>query len=126
MRTTKVDRKKVIADLAVFDWSKIDSMTDLDIARQVAANPDAPPMLSPEDIANLRSTGRARVVRPLDVRAVRSKTGLSQERFAASFGISVATLRNWEQGRRQPEGPARALLMAIDAEPKTVMRAIAN
>ena len=46
--------------------------------------------------------------------AIRAKTGLSQDRFARAFQISPYTLRNWEQGRRVPEGPARALLLAID------------
>lgn len=60
----------------------------------------------------------------LDVAAVRAKTGLSQERFATAFRISPHTLRNWEQGRRRPEGPARALIMAIDRDPVALMRAL--
>jgi putative transcriptional regulator len=60
----------------------------------------------------------------LDVAAIRAKTGLSQERFAKSFRISPHTLRNWEQGRRSPEGPARALLIAIDRDPAALMRAL--
>jgi len=68
--------------------------------------------------------GRMRVVRPVDVAAIRAKTGLSQDRFARAFQISPHTLRNWEQGRRVPEGPARALLMAIDRDPHGVMRAL--
>ncbi len=62
--------------------------------------------------------GKWRVVLPLDVAAVRRKTRLSQERFARAFRISTHTLRNWEQGRRAPEGPALALLTAIDREPQ--------
>ena len=69
-------------------------------------------------------TGRMRVVRPLDVAEIRAKTGLSQQRFAKAFQISPHTLRNWEQGRRVPEGPARALLMAIDRDPKALLRAL--
>ncbi len=65
-----------------------------------------------------------RVVRPLDVAEIRAKTGLSQQRFAKAFQISPHTLRNWEQGRRVPEGPARALLMAIDRDPKALLRAL--
>lgn len=48
-----------------------------------------------------------------DVRSVREKYGLSQPRFAALMGISVGTLRNWEQGRRKPEGSARVLLRVV-------------
>ena len=68
--------------------------------------------------------GRLRVVKPLDVASIRAKTGLSQDRFARAFRISPHTLRNWEQGRRFPEGPARALLLAIDRDPKALMRAL--
>ncbi len=60
----------------------------------------------------------------LDVAAIRAKTGLSQERFAVAFRISPHTLRNWEQGRRRPEGPARALIVAIDRDPVALMRAL--
>lgn len=60
----------------------------------------------------------------LDAVEVRKKTGLSQEHFARRFGVNLATLRNWEQGVRQPEGPARILLMVIDAEPAAVDRAL--
>ena len=67
---------------------------------------------------------RARVIVPLDVAAIRAKTGLSQARFARAFQISPHTLRNWEQRRRVPEGPARALLLAIDRDPKALMRAL--
>jgi putative transcriptional regulator len=49
---------------------------------------------------------------------------MSQDEFAAQFGISPATVRNWEQGRRQPEGPARVLLNIIEREPDVVKRAL--
>lgn len=61
---------------------------------------------------------------PVNVKNIRRKLGMSQVDFAATFGISPATLRNWEQGRRQPEGPARALLAIIDREPRAVRRAL--
>jgi putative transcriptional regulator len=60
----------------------------------------------------------------VDVGAVRAKLGLTQETFAAAFGVSVGTVRNWEQGRRRPEGPARALLVVIDKAPRMVMEAL--
>ncbi len=59
----------------------------------------------------------------IDVKGIRNKLGMTQDRFASRFGISTATLRNWEQGRRRPEGPARALLTIIDREPEAVRRA---
>lgn len=59
-----------------------------------------------------------------DVVAIRRKTGLSQVRFAKAVNISAATLRQWEQGRRRPQGPARALLTAIDRDPVGVIKAL--
>jgi len=56
-----------------------------------------------------------------DVRAVREGYGLSQSKFAALMGISAATLRNWEQGRRRPEGSARVLLRVVARNPKAVL-----
>ena len=58
------------------------------------------------------------------VRQIRESTGLSQERFAHLFHISVGTLRNWEQGRRHPHGPAAALLIAIKNDPRNVVAAL--
>lgn len=60
----------------------------------------------------------------VDVRAIRALTGLSQAKFAELLDIGVATLRNWEQGRREPTGPARALLRAIQKEPIAVIQAL--
>jgi putative transcriptional regulator len=56
----------------------------------------------------------------LDVSAVRHRTGLSQAAFSRRIGVSAATLRNWEQGRRTPEGPARVLLAMLDRNPRIV------
>ena len=58
------------------------------------------------------------------VRAIRQNLGKSQTEFALLIGVSVATLRNWEQGRRVPEGPARALLRVAAANPRAVIRAL--
>ena len=63
---------------------------------------------------------------PEDVRAIRAKLRKSQDEFALMIGVSVATLRNWEQGRRQPHGPARALLKVAAANPKAVAKALAR
>jgi len=56
-----------------------------------------------------------------DVQAIRKQYGLSQERFAKLLGISVSTLRNWEQGRRTPEGPARVLLRVAARHPEAIL-----
>ncbi len=62
----------------------------------------------------------------IDVRAVRKKLGMSQDVFARQFRVSASTIRNWEQGRRRPDGPARVLLQVIDKEPEAVKRALAG
>jgi putative transcriptional regulator len=67
------------------------------------------------------SVERAPVV---DVRSVRRKLGLSQSQFAARFGFTPATVKNWEQGRTQPDGPARILLAVIAHHPEAVEDAL--
>ena len=62
--------------------------------------------------------------RDVDVVGTRERLGLSQAEFATAFGGSVSTVRNWEQGRRTPEGPALVLLTVIEKAPRTVLRAI--
>ncbi len=57
---------------------------------------------------------------PEDVKAVRAKTGLSQQAFAGVLGVSVRTLQEWEQGRRKPQGPARALLAIASRHPSVL------
>lgn len=59
-----------------------------------------------------------------DVAGIREGYGLSQAKFAALLGISVRTLQNWEQGRRQPQGPARVLLRVAARSPKAVLDAV--
>ena len=56
-----------------------------------------------------------------NVKAIRIKYGLSQIKFAKMLGISPATLRNWEQGRRKPEGPARILLFVAEKHPEAIL-----
>jgi putative transcriptional regulator len=68
---------------------------------------------------------RVHVPAAIDVKAIRQKLGMSQAQFAASFGFGLAAVQNWEQGRRRPEGAARAFLTVIDREPEAVRRALA-
>ena len=86
-----------------FDWSRVDATTEQEIARQIA-----------EDEAEANRDAAKWV------RRVRRKVGLSQNQFATRIGVSVATLRNWEQGKRFPRGPARALLRIIDHAPEAL------
>jgi putative transcriptional regulator len=64
------------------------------------------------------------VFTPEDVQAIRRKLKKSQDEFALMLGVSVATLRNWEQGRRHPHGPARALLKIAAENPRAVEKAL--
>ena len=67
---------------------------------------------------------RVRTFRPADVKKVRATLGQSQQDFALMIGVSVATLRNWEQGRRTPDGPALALLRVAAKNPRAVAAAL--
>ena len=71
-----------------------------------------------------RRPARTMTFHPTDVQAVRAKLGTSQAEFALMIGISVATLRNWEQGRRTTDGPALALLRVAARNPKAVIQAV--
>ena len=62
--------------------------------------------------------------RPVDVKRIRNKLGVSQSQFAMMIGVSKSTLQNWEQGRREPEGPAKALLRIAEKQPKAVIEAL--
>jgi putative transcriptional regulator len=60
----------------------------------------------------------------IDVKAVREKTGMSQQKLCATFCISIGTLRHWEQGLRTPRGPARVLLKVVQHNPTAIIEAI--
>ena len=61
---------------------------------------------------------------PLDVKRIRSNLHVSQSQFALLIGVSKSTLQNWEQGRREPEGPAKALLRIVEKRPQAVLEAL--
>jgi putative transcriptional regulator len=73
-----------------------------------------------EPVDGLRVHSRS----PLDIAAIRKRAGLTQTGFARQIGVSPGTLRNWEQGRRAPEGPARVLLALLDRDPEIVARTL--
>jgi len=85
-------------------------------------------------LASIKEAGRIRrgeitparewVVKPIDPKAIRRGLGLTQTQFADMIGVSVSSLRNWEQGRRRPVGPARALLIVAQANPRVVHDAL--
>jgi putative transcriptional regulator len=91
------------------DWSRLDATTEEQIAAQIA-----------EDDAEVMRDAAAYV------RRVRRKVGLSQVAFANRIGVPVDTVRNWEQGKRLPRGPARALLRIIDRAPDLALAALGS
>jgi putative transcriptional regulator len=122
LRTAPRSRSEL--DLAKVDWRRVDATTDQEIADQVRQDPDTAPVFSAEQII---AAGR-RIARDdvEDVRVLRTRLGLSQERFAARFGFSVDAIRQYESHRRTPTGPARTLLRVIAREPDAVTRALAG
>jgi putative transcriptional regulator len=91
------------------DWARVDATTDAEIACHIA-----------EDAAEAAQDSAAWVVR------VRGRLGLSRKAFAKQIGVTVATLRDWEHGKRAPHGPARAFLRVIEREPEAVLRALSG
>ena len=91
-------------------------MDTLKLARALEEFKDA------EGFARLKTT-RIRID-PVNVKSIREKTGLTQQEFAQSFGFSLSTLRNWEQGAREPDGSARVLLKLIENDPRYMLEGI--
>jgi putative transcriptional regulator len=89
------------------DSARVDGTTEAEIARQAASDDDA-----------LRRDAAAYA------RRVRRKTGLTQAAFAARIGVPLDTVRNWEQGKRLPAGPAKALLRVLDRAPEAALTAL--
>jgi putative transcriptional regulator len=94
------------------DWTRVDAMTEDEIERDLASDPDAASPLT-------EAEGHA-----IRVQIVRKSTGLSQPRFAERFRIPLGTLRDWEQARSAPDGAAIAYLRVIERDPNAVVRAL--
>jgi putative transcriptional regulator len=71
-----------------------------------------------------RRVHRIVVLQRVDVRAIRTRLAMTQTRFAGTFGFTLHAVRNWEQGKRTPQGAARVLLTVIAREPEAVVRAL--
>ena len=89
------------------DWSRVDATTEEEMAAQIAQ----------DEAEAMRDTAAY-------ARRVRRRIGLSQVAFARRIGVPVDTVRNWEQGKRAPQGPARALLRIIDRAPELALSAL--
>jgi len=101
----------------LFPKTPMRPMTEAEISAAAAADPDAWPM-TPEEMAKARRVPR--------VKTLRRVLGLTQEEFAARYHIPLGTLRDWEQGRTEPDQPARAYLKVIASNPEDVSRALSN
>ncbi len=99
------------------DWARVMAMTEEEIEANALADPDNPPMTADE---------LARVRPGWTPKAIRERFNLTQEEFAARFGVPLGTLRDWERGARMPSGAAQTLLRVIDKEPEAVRRALAS
>jgi putative transcriptional regulator len=97
------------------DWTEFDAMTAEERHAAAMSDPDNRP-LTEEDAKRMRRTPRAKTIR----RAL----GLSQEEFAARYQIPLSTLRDWEEGRAEPDLAARAYLKVIAREPEVVRKAL--
>lgn len=103
------------AHLPATDWRRFDAMTEQERHAAALADPDSQPATA-EQLARSR--------RVPDVRALRHKLNLTQEQFARRFQLSLGAVRDWEQGRNQPDHAARALLRVIEFAPEVVLRAL--
>jgi putative transcriptional regulator len=95
-------------------------MKDEDFEEIVASLEQARAYARGEDVPGLR----VHLPKPIDIAAIRKRTGLSQSAFSRTIGVSPGTLRNWEQGRRSPEGPARILLAMLARDPQIVSKTL--
>jgi putative transcriptional regulator len=102
------------------DWKRLAAMKETEVVSRARADQDARPV----GRARLKEFQRVTLT-PAEVSAIRRRRGLSQVAFAARYGLNLRTLQDWEQGRAQPDGPARAYLLVIDREPRAVERALA-
>ena len=98
-----------------FDWSRADAMTDEEVHAAAMKDPDARPMTEAEWNAAPK-VPRTKIIR----RALR----MTQEEFATRFQIPLGTLRDWEQGKAEPDQSARAYLKVIAGDPTAVQRAL--
>jgi len=99
------------------DWARLRAMTDEEVTAAAMSDPDARPM-TPQQLRTARRVPRTKTLR----RAL----ALTQEEFAMRYRIPLGTLRDWEQGRCEPDQPARAYLAVIAHDPEGVKRALAG
>lgn len=98
---------------AEVDWDRVNGMTDDEIEADIARDPDAAPLTDADGMA-------------MRIQMIRKRLGLSQSQFAKEFRIPLATLKDWEQARRQPDSAAWAYLLVIENDADAVRRVLAR
>lgn len=97
------------------DWQRLAAMTEEEIEANARADPDNPPLTAAE-LARMRPVPNPK--------RIRDRLGMTQEQFAVRFQVPLGTLRDWEQGVREPDSAARTLLRVIDQNPEAVLQAL--
>jgi putative transcriptional regulator len=110
--TTKVTHKLGEPPIATAtDWASVDALTEKELRRRALSDRDAQP---------LPTEGTRGMTKIVNVKKLRERLGWTQETFAATYGIPIGTLRDWEQRRKHPDAPARAYLTVIARNPEAV------
>ncbi len=115
MGTIRFNRSNLPQDKT--DWEALRKLSEEEVERRALSDPDAKP-LTKKDFKRLKRSPRVRIVR--------MALGLTQEVFAEVYGIPVATLRDWEQGRREPDQASKTLLKLIERMPHEIREALAS
>jgi len=122
----KVSKKAAATAAAAVDWAKVDAMSDEDIARQIAENPDAAPDLTLARVKLVMRLASRRLTTRTKIRLVRRALGMSQAEFARAYHLPLRSLQNWEQGTREPDEATAALIKIIAYEPERVRRILGS
>lgn len=97
------------------DWARVDAMTEEEIETNARSDPDNPP-LTAEQLSRMEPVPNPK--------QIRQRLRMTQEQFAARFHLRVGTVRDWEQGLKEPDSAARVLLRVIDKNPEAVIQAL--
>lgn len=118
----KKDTKKIPAkNESATDWKKLRKMSEKEIIKAAKSDPDAH-ILSESELKKFKRVSSPKKV---NVKKIRVHLGFSQSKFADYFGVSIRTIQEWEQERREPTTTAKNFLKVIELEPKAVQRALA-
>jgi len=97
------------------DWDHLAAMTEAEIEANALSDPDNPPMTD-EELSSMRPVPNPR--------EIRRRLHMTQEQFATRFHLRIGTVRDWEQGKKEPDSAAKTLLRVIDHNPEAVLQAL--